>query len=460
MPGNYFASAPNAFAGGQEFAAAQRERRRADNALTALIQRFGPEAANPGALASLQSTRQDAQMFPHQLGQAERSTAAQEALVEQQGALAGDPQAVATDAAMSTRQRTAMLGAARYLQATRKRGGDTGEAFGRVVPILSAIGMPTEQIEATREQILTNPDSLDELVTMLQGSASRALGAPIPVYDAQGNARLLQYLDDGTTRIIDGVSPAATVLGEQRVQQGNVRLGLQAREISLQEAKAAGFDATPGHQFFMAEDGTISARPIEGTTEERTAVTADKDAEDLRRDRIRGINSALGDARRVQQWGESALQLMNETWIGQNNMLSGQLRRTAANRPGTTTFSIAQQLDRIRGVSAIDELLRIKTRGGTLGQVTATELNLLKDKIATLSVESDPALLRRELAEIMQLYQRVMRESQGELNRLNTTPAVRPGGYGPPRPGSSSAPRARPPVDASVDDLLDYYDRQ
>ena len=49
----------------------------------------------------------------------------------QHGALAGDPEAVATDAVMSGRQRTAMLNAARYLRATRERGGDTTEAFGR-----------------------------------------------------------------------------------------------------------------------------------------------------------------------------------------------------------------------------------------------------------------------------------------------------------------------------------------
>lgn len=461
MAGNYFAGAPNAFAGGQEFSAAQRRRRQNENALNALIARFGPEAADPAALAALQAVQQRESLFPHQLGEAERATAAQEAVVAQHGAIAGDPSAVAVDEAMDARLRGSMLNAARYLQSTRQRGGDTGEAFGRVIPILSAIGMPTEQIEATRQQILTDPDSLDELVRMLSGEtegSARALGAPIPVYDEQGNPRLMQYLSDGTTRIIDGVAPVSAVLGEERLNQGRARIENQGRALSLDEAKLRGFNAPAGYQVWEMEndDGTMRyvMDPIPGGPAEREVEEGDLELNAGDRKFLQSFGAVSDHADVVQRNAGRALEFFQGADAG---IILQTIRSGARRVPGTRSHAAWNALESIKNNIGIDELQRMRQSsptGGAMGNVSDRDISLLSGALGRLEVENDPQRLVEDINFITRTYERILaaarrdaaaaeRRMQGRQNR---------GRYGPSVPARPQAADQE-----SLDDLLRRY---
>lgn len=456
---SYFGGAPNAFAGGMEFAAAQRQRQRRDNALAALIARFGPEAADPAALQALQGAEQSAALFPHQLGAAERETAAQEAVVDQHGALAGDPAAVATDAALSTRLRGSMLNAARYLQSTQKKGGDVGEAFSRVVPILSAIGLPTEQIEGVRQQILTEPSSLDELVAMLSGDTggSRAIGAPIAVYDAQGNPRLMQYLADGTTQLIEGVSPASTVLGEARVQQGNERLGIQRRQLTLDEMQARGWDAPEGYEMWEVQnpDGTTRyvMDPIPGGPAERETETGTREADEGDQKFLRSFGAVSDHAAVVQRGTQRALSYFQGADGG---VVLQSLRSGLRLVPGTRTHAARDALEEIKNNIGIDELQRMRQSsptGGAMGNVSDRDISLLTSALGRLEVENDPQRMVENLRFISATYERILRAAAQDAAAAQRRMQERGsrGRYGPavPAPANQQEP--------SLEDLLNQY---
>lgn len=481
MANGYYGGAPNALLGGMEFAAAQRRRRQQENALSSMIRRFGPEAADPVALGQLQGIQQRAEAHPYAMSQLQRADAAQQAAVGQLGPLAGDPAAhgmvtQSQDREMQLRQQ-AGLRAALFLGAAKQRGANLGEAFDRVSTILPQLGFPAEQIPQIRDQILSNPDSVDELVAMLGGgegqAAPRAMGAPVPVYDDRtGRARLMQYMSDGSTRIIEGVTPVAALQGESRLQQGWERLGLQRRSLTNEELRMMGYDATPGYQYFMMQnpDGStrIVADAVPGTAEEATRTQREQEQLGALAESARGLEVVIGDAERVNRWGERALQLMDDSWVSQSNLLSAQARRAAATVPGTTTYEIAQDIENIRGVVAIDELLRIKDRGATLGQVTEKELELLKNKLSTLDVRRDPRLLREDMNEILTMYNDILRRAGSDLQeaRQQLQNPPQPQRYGPPVPqpgGGRTAPAPAQPQQPtqqptpSVDELLDLY---
>jgi hypothetical protein len=462
-PGNYFGGAPNAFAGGQEFAAAQRRRRQEENALASLIQRFGPEAADPASLAALQGIQQRGELFPHQMGEAERATAAQEALVAQHGALAGDPQAVSTDAAMSTRMRGTMLNAARYLRATRERQGDTGEAFGRVVPLLSAIGMPAEVVESTREQILTDPDSLDALIAMLsresEGSA-RALGAPIPVYDAQGRPRLMQYLSDGSTRIIEDVSPVSAVQGEERLRQGQSRIGIQGRRLSLDEAKARGFDAPEGYEMWEVENEDGSTRyvmdAIPGGPAEMERETTTREQESTDRKFLQSYGSVSDHADVVVRNADRALSFFRDADAG---ILLQSLRSGARRVPGTRSHAAWDALQAIKNNIGIDELQRMRQSsptGGAMGNVSDRDISLLTGALGRLEVENNPERLVEDINFITSAYQRILTAAQRDAEAAQRRMREREqrGRYGPAVPPRS---RRDEPEEEDIDDLIRRY---
>ena len=463
MPDNYFAGAPNAFAGGQEFAAVQRRRRQNENALNALIQQYGPEAADPAALAAMQGITQDAQLFPHRLGAVERGTAAQEALVESQGALAGDPAAVAVDEAMRERLRGSMRNAAYYLRSARERDGDTGEAFGRVVPLLSAIGMPAEQVEAARQQILTDPDSLDDLIAMLSGSEgqARALGAPIPVYDAEGNPRLMQYLSDGTTRIIEDVEPVSAVQGEERLRQGQARIGIQGRRLTLDEMQARGWDAPEGYEMWEVEneDGTTRyvMDPIPGGPAETTAETNVQERDAVDRKFVQSYGALSDHTSVVRRNAERALSFFQGADAG---VLLQSIRRGAAIVPGTRSHGAAGALEAIRNNISIDELQRMRQSsptGGAMGNVSDRDIALLSGALGRLEVEDNPERLVEDINFILRAHERILAaaEQDAAAARRRMQERGSRGRYGPQVPARPrTATQGVPDVSSMSDEDL------
>lgn len=451
---NYFGGAPNAFAGGMEFSAAQRQRRAQENALNALIERFGPEAANPAALATLQGVDQRQQMFPHQLGAAERSTAAHEANVQEHGDVAGDPAAVATDAAMSTRLRSTMLNAARYLQATKKRGGDVTEAFGRVVPILSALNLPAEQIQGLQQQILTNPDSLDELVAMLSGEGSvRAMGSPVRVYDDDtGRARLMIPMADGSMQLVEGVTPADTVLAEGRLAQGRERLGQGWARLSWDQVKAMLPSAQPGVQYWMDPSGRVVADVVPGAPQEREAEARTQEQSANDRKFVQSYGAVTDHAAVVQRGVERALPYFQGAGSG---VILQSLRRGGALIPGTPAHEARSALEEIKNNIGIDELQRMRQSsptGGAMGNVSDRDIALLTGALGRLEVEDDPERMAENLEFIATTYQRILAAAEQDATAAQRRMQEREqrGRYGPPVP-------ARPAAQESLDDLLNHY---
>lgn len=79
---------------------------------------------------------------------------------------------------------------------------------------------------------------------------------------------------------------------------------------------------------------------------------------------------------------------------------------------GGAPANLASTLNTIKANIGLDELLKLKAAGGTLGQVTTAEHELLQGLIADLSQTQDPDQLKRKLAYIRQQaegsWQRVM----------------------------------------------------
>lgn len=449
----FYGGAPNAFAGGRVFAGDMRRRRQQENALSALIDRFGPEAADPGALATLESVQQNRQLFPIQLEDAQRVGAARAAAVGAVGPLAGDPTALATVNGQRDRERAlrqqAGLNAATYVQNVVRRGGDVAAAFDRIGSILPQLGYDPAQIPAIREQLVGDPAFAGDLVAALRSgdpnSVVRAIGQPVPVYDAQGRPRLLQNYTDGSSEIIEGVTPANTLLAEGRLSQGDARLGLTARSLSLEEARMRGFDAPPGTQLYEQPDGTIVARMIEGTPQ---ALEQDK-ALTERAAALRSSAAGLTAANDIASAGieaiDDALALMNEIGAGP---LSTMFRLGQARIPGTQAAYLAERIKDVADRNMLEALQNVE---GTLTPVSDTDAAALRSAYGALSISQDPAVLERNLRRIREIYARAAARSvenrtraQTELERAQAT-----------RDNLTRAPVSEP----SLEDLVDFYTR-
>lgn len=426
----YYGGAPNAFAGGGLFQQDRRARDYQENALRSLIDRFGPEAGDPTAWSQVQDIVQSRRLFPyeieaqehqsalrpHQLAAAERTTDAYDALVEDHGAVAGDPTAQGINAEMNAELRGAALNAARFLQTAKSRGLDLGEAYDRVQGILPHLGIPDEGVAAIREQIVADPDSVDELAAMLSGEdgSNRAMSAPIEVYDEQGRLRLMQPMRDGSYSFIEGVTPA-------RGAQADVRLGQRDRALTNEEARMRGFDATPGHQYYETPDGEIYARPVEGTEESR-------EAEDRRRKIEQEEQERITAAEEVVERSDLALQSLDNT-LSQLDRFGavqgdegpvGRGSRTIGGLPGVRAISdvgrYQDEVETLLSHVAIDRLASIKATGATLGQITAPELAMLRASMGNLeAVGRDPELIREDLATIRRILEKARRNAQQDL---------------------------------------------
>lgn len=461
MPSNYFGGAPNAWQGGVEFSAAQRQRRVQENALNAMIERFGPEAANPAALGQMQMIEQQAALAPHVLAGAERTTNAQEALVSAYGPHAGDPAAVATDERLQAQDTRAARMATTYLQQVRDRGGDLSAAFDQIQRTLPAVGVPSEHIPMLRDHILSNPDSLDELMAMFNESdrgANPARGLSGGVAMRNNRTGELEWVipTEGGHRTVPGYTPVSAEQADTRLRQGDARIGIAGRALTLDEQKAAGFDAAPNTQLWWeGEPGNsrIVADAIPGSEQDAGRTTARQQQMDALDKDMVGLGVVTEQAESVTRWGERALGNMDDSWLQQHNPLAAIARRAAAASGGTATSEIKADLDNIRGVIAIDELLRIKSRGATLGQVTTAELELLKNMLSTLTIDRDPAALREDLQEVLRRYNTIIAKSHGEIERirgLQSAPAA--DRYGPPVP-----PPGGGTGQMSDEDLLQLY---
>jgi len=396
--GAYWGGAPNALVGGMEFAADQIRQRKKDAALNALIERFGPEAANSAAWSQLQTIDQREKLFPHTLGAAERETAANEALVDKYGPVAGSPTAIASQDSMQGALRMAATGGAMALQAARNRGADMGQAFDRTTKLLEAMGYSPDTIAQMRDAVLQDPAALDEFIAMLQGVSQgqtgmrRAIGQPIPVEMEDGSYKLLQNYTDGSHEVLD-YTPAGTQLAEGR-------LGVSQRRTDLTERGMRGEHAPTGFAFDPegnVMEGTLTASPIPGTTQARTISEEDankvSNAEAMiQMSEIGGkaVQDAIDALREVPQGAGP---------IGATGRMLGQFVI-----PGSDTKQYLGELKQVLSQVAIDRLKNIKASGATLGQISEKELQMLQDSLGALDdMNRDPAKILEDLLTIQRI---------------------------------------------------------
>lgn len=168
-----------------------------------------------------------------------RRDAAYQAALEQYGPVAAygaggpgdasalDDQFMERETYNQERLRNAQRGVLGALRQVRERGGDLGATFDQLTPILPSLGISEDQIGALREQIVANPNAIDAFEEALgDPSGSRLIGSPQAAYDSQGRPVFLAFDRSGRPTEIEGYSPASTVLGEERIRQGDTRLGI------------------------------------------------------------------------------------------------------------------------------------------------------------------------------------------------------------------------------------------
>lgn len=86
--------------------------------------------------------------------------------------------------------------------------------------------------------------------------------------------------------------------------------------------------------------------------------------------------------------------------------------------PFSKAGSMKKHVESIKSNIAIDSLLKIKASGAGLGQVPQQQLMLLARLLGELDVNSDPQLLRDNLARVSNIYVGVLRDSKDDLEKL------------------------------------------
>jgi len=435
----YFGGAPNAFAGGEMFAGAQIEQLAQENALKAMIARFGPEAANPQALQMLQQTQQQAEIHPLTMSGLQREDAAMGAAVGQHGPIAGSPAAVNIHSTLTNQGRAtqehdretytrAGRMAATYLQQVRDRGGDLGQAFGMIRNTLPNLGVPEDRLDALQQHIMSNPDSLDELMAMFNagdggGSAVRAVGQPNPVYHG-GQLRMVQSMSDGSQRIVevDGqpVVPAMAQHSAGRLDQGQQRIEQNDRRLSLDEQRTMRDDPPPGMQYiWTGEPGNsaVEAVPIRGSMQELEQDT-------LLAGRVQEATNNIGTlrvtvlepARTVERDFGTALGIMENSrfFQGEGGFFQGLGRHIASKAYDADVAQIVKEMESAKANIGFAQLSNMP-RG--LGHVTERQLEVLQSVLGNFKIGMQPHILKRNMSEAIELYQQIQENARLEIER-------------------------------------------
>lgn len=453
MATEYYGGAPNAFLGGEEFGAARRDRIRRQNALAALIEQYGPAAADPQSMALLQSVEQREELHPFEVAAAERERAAQEALVQQHGAIAGNAETQKRDLAL---RMSAGKRAAQVLSTVKNRKGDLGRAFDFVQTALPALGISPEHLATIRNAIVSNPDNVDEFVALLQDpEAQKALSGGQPFYDDATGKLFWGVPTETGFRRIEGATPALAFQAGERVRQGDERLRLGWQNLDWDKIKELLPQRAEGVQSFMMPDGRVVADVVPGSPAEQKLFEKLDELDAGDRKFLRTFDSVSEHARVVATNAGRALNLMNDGWIQGQGVLSSNARVLAAKVPGTDSFDIRDALEAMKNNISVDELQRMRSNsptGGALGNVTEREMGILSGALGRLEIERDPVKLREDLNDVLKIYERIVDAAEEDAQRAEYRSQLRSdrrrSSFGPqprPRPGASTAPAAGAP---------------
>ncbi|MGH7464327.1 MAG: hypothetical protein ACREK1_04070, partial [Longimicrobiales bacterium] len=463
----YFAGAPNAFAGGMEYAAATRRRRLQENALSALINRFGPEAAMPEEQSMLQATEQRTQLQPHVVGAAERQTAGAEANVEQLGPAAGTVETQGVETREHEQRRSVLHRAVTALRMVRDREGDVRSALPQFGQILTRIGMPPDELQQLEQQIITNPDSLDELDAMLQPvgtAAGRGLSGGIAMRNRETGELEWVIPTESGFRVIPGRTPATAEQGYERLDQGAERLNLGWSNLDFDKVKEYLPSRAEGVQYFQMPDGRIVADVVPGSPAEKEMERNLREAEAGDRKYLQAYNAVSQHGDVVERSTADALAYFKDAGSG---LVLQNFRRLAPLAAGTEMHEAWQALEAIKNNIGINELQRMRQSsptGGAMGNVSDRDIELLTGVLGRLDQIRDPVVLVRELESVLSVYENIRAFAEEDAIAAQYRSVLRQQkrgtSFGPqPRPTSggvapgSGATRE----EMSLDDLLNQY---
>ncbi len=133
---------------------------------------------------------------------------------------------------------------------------------------------------------------------------------------------------------------------------------------------------------------------------------------------VRAATTVIRDSR-------EALNMMStSTLFTTPGIMSAQARRQMAKVPGSDVYEIGMLIQSVKDNIGIDTLLNIKREGSGLGQVPQKQLETLQGVLGRLEIERDPRLLRRDLEDVLTMYQDIINKAVegGTSGRIDIQP--------------------------------------
>lgn len=275
----------------------------------------------------------------------------------------------------------------------------------RISPAAKALGFTDEDLGDLPNQIRDNPDFVNDLEAALEAvgdrKGARIVGSPQEVRLPDGSTALMQQFSDGTTRIIEDVTPLRGELAERRAAGAEERTRLR----------------TPGVRGLVKEEEKL------GTARGATR------AEDLPISRA----AARGAERDVAEKKQRAALVDDsiDQAIEQAGAFTAGLGSLLSVVPGTPAANLKATLNTIRANVGFDELQRLRDNsetGGALGQVSEIENVLLQSVLGALDSAQTPeqlkAILRTLKKQLKSTNERVSEAFEQEFGRVYEGPGT------------------------------------
>lgn len=111
---------------------------------------------------------------------------------------------------------------------------------------------------------------------------------------------------------------------------------------------------------------------------------------------------------------QTALNLMDESRsFDKQSIALSNWRNLRSKVKGTEEFEVERLIQSIKDNIAIDSLLNIKREGSGLGQVPQSQLDMLSGLLGRLEVTRDPQLIRRDIRDVIAIYQEIVDRAGG-----------------------------------------------
>lgn len=392
---------------GQQFANTLAAQQRKADAYAVMSNAFGKGVAgDPQGMLQAQQYQQNEQINPLQVQAAQRQNVAQQTLVNNNGPLAGDPNAVATQDAIEQQQRLAQFRALKMLGSSvnAQTGAVDPATFDNIVgPNAQTLGLDPAHIAPLRAA-LTAPGGAQHLDTIEQAliGPTHVTGAPI-VMQGPGGQSMLANRDQYGNLIITSLGAGVVPVQQQRANQGQARI-----PIAQENATAHMLSARSGaanKPFGPGDTGTPQPQNGGGATSPTAYIDSLP---------AKGRQMAIGQAQQVLG---SKLNLSNANAIADSMAKQITPYTTGAGvamnlLPGTVAKDLERNAETLRAQAAQAVLSGMKGQSGQtgLGRVLQSEYknftamygNLAQDQ-STKQYAFHLSLLQQSLNHMQQL---------------------------------------------------------